>query len=205
MKSLRGNVSLQWLPRLKFLVCALILFGVVLVHPLSAFGQGATGAINGTVTDSSGAVIPSATVTLRNAATGAERTALTNATGTYVFPEVIPGTYAIQVGAQGFTAAKAEGLTLNVNQTLTQDFSLNVGATTQEINVQATAVHIESSTAELGTAIAPREVNDLPLNGRNFTQLLALTPGVSPISTAQNAGGGGQWGGNTIGSFTFPP
>ncbi|HTS69963.1 MAG TPA: hypothetical protein VMO17_13360, partial [Terriglobia bacterium] len=60
------------------------------------------------------------------------------------------------------------------------------------------------STAELGTAVASREVNDLPLNGRNFTQLLQLTPGVSPISTAQNAGGGGQWGGNTIGNFTFP-
>ncbi|PYV25041.1 MAG: hypothetical protein DMG27_11240, partial [Acidobacteria bacterium] len=204
MRSLLGNASLEWLPRFKFVVIALILFAVVPFYSPALFGQGATGAINGTVADSSGAVIPSATVTLRNAATGAERTALTNATGTYVFPAVIPGTYTIQVGAQGFTAAKAEGLTLNVNQTLTQDFSLNVGATTQEINVQATAVHIESSTAELGTAIAPREVNDLPLNGRNFTQLLALTPGVSPISTAQNAGGGGQWGGNTIGSFTFP-
>ena len=57
MKSLRGNVSLQWLPRLKFIVCALILFGVVLVHPLSAFGQGATGAINGTVADTSGGLL----------------------------------------------------------------------------------------------------------------------------------------------------
>jgi len=204
MKSLHGKGSLERLPRFKLIVCALTLFAIVLVHSLTAFGQGATGAINGTVADSSGAVIPNAKVILRNAATGAERTALTNATGTYVFPEVIPGSYTIQVSAEGFAPAKAEALTLNVNQTATQDFSLKVGATTQEVTVAATVVHIESSTAELGTAIAPKEVNDLPLNGRNFTQLLTLTPGVSPISTAQNAMGGGQWGGNTIGSFTFP-
>ena len=204
MKSLRGDVSLKWLPRLSFIVCAVILFGVVLVQPPTSFGQGATGAISGTVSDSSGAVIPNAKVILRNVATGAERTAVANPTGTYVFPEVIPGTYIIQVSAEGFTPAKTEALALNVNQTVTQDFALEVGTTTQEVTVAASVVHIESSTAELGTAIAPREVNDLPLNGRNFTQLLSLTPGVSPISTAQNAGGGGQWGGNTIGSFTFP-
>jgi hypothetical protein len=70
--------------------------------------------------------------------------------------------------------------------------------------VTATAAQVQASTAELGTAIARTEVNDLPLNGRNFTQLLALTPGVSPISTAQNSGGGDLWAGNTIGTFTFP-
>ena len=68
----------------------------------------------------------------------------------------------------------------------------------------AAAAHVESTTAELGTAVASKEVNELPLNGRNFTQLLTLTPGVSPISTAQNASGGSLWGGNTIGSFAYP-
>jgi hypothetical protein len=204
MKSLHGHGSIGRLSRFHLIACPLVLFLLVPAASQTAFGQGATGAINGTVADTSGAVIPNAKIVLQNTATGAARTALTNATGTYVFPEVIPGTYAIQVTAEGFTPAKAEGFTLNVNQTVTQNFSLNVGATKQEVTVQASVVHVESSTAELGTAIAPKEVNDLPLNGRNFTQLLSLTPGVSPISTAQNAGGGGQWGGNTIGSFTFP-
>jgi len=82
MKSLRGDVSLKWLPRLSFIVCAVILFGVVLVQPPTSFGQGATGAISGTVSDSSGAVIPNAKVILRNVATGAERTALAKPTET---------------------------------------------------------------------------------------------------------------------------
>src|SRR5207245_3950542 len=86
----------------------------------------------------------------------------------------------------------------------THNFTLAVGTQVQTVEVSAAATQIQASTAELGTAIAPTEVNNLPLNGRNFTQLLSLTPGVSPISTAQNAGGGGGWAGNQIGTFTFP-
>ena len=187
----------------KFVLSALLLFGMVVYLP-SAFGQGGTGAINGTITDTTGAVIPKAKITLTNPATGAERADVANDTGTYVLPGVIPGVYNLVVTAEGFTSSKIEALKVEVNQTITQNVSLTVGTTKQEVTVEATVVHIESSTAELGTAIATREVNDLPLNGRNFTQLLTLTPGISPISTAQNAGGGGTWGGNTIGSFVFP-
>jgi hypothetical protein len=177
---------------------------MVVAYSPSAFSQGGTGAINGTITDTSGAVIPKAKVALTNTANGTERSDISNDTGTYVFPGVIPGTYNIVVTAEGFNASKIEALRVEVNQTVTQNISLTVGSTKQEVTVEASVVHVESSTAELGTAIATREVNDLPLNGRNFTQLLSLTPGVSPISTAQNGGGGGTWGGNTIGSFTFP-
>ena len=70
--------------------------------------------------------------------------------------------------------------------------------------MEAAAVAIESSTAELGTVINEQEVKDLPLNGRNFTQLLTLTPGASPMSVAQNSGGGGGFAGNAVGSFSFP-
>jgi len=200
----RGNYLLPWLLRIKFVVCALLLFGMVVAYSPTAFGQGSNGAINGTISDTSGAVIPRARITLTNTATGAEQSVISNDTGTYVFPGVIPGTYNLVITAEGFTSSKIEALKIEVNQTVTQNVSLTVGSTKQEVTVEASVVHIESSTAELGTAIATREVNDLPLNGRNFTQLLTLTPGISPISTAQNAGGGGTWGGNTIGSFTFP-
>ena len=207
MKCLCNKGPRHLVLRLGVIASGLALLTVAfLANPPSAFGQavGATGAINGTVSDSTGAVIPTAKVTLTSAATGTERSAATNATGIYVFPEVPPGTYTLTVSAEGFTTAKEEHFAVEVNQTATHNFTLTVSATKQEVTVSGTITHIEASTAELGTAVADKEVNDLPLNGRNFTQLLALTPGVSPISTAQNAGGGGEWGGNTIGTFTFP-
>ena len=201
---MQSNCLGHSLLRFKLALWALLLFGMVIASSPAAFSQGGTGAINGTISDTSGAVIPKAKVTLTNTANGAQRSVVSNDTGTYVFPGVIPGTYNVEVTADGFNTSKIAELKIEVNQTVTQNFSLAVGSTKQEVTVEASVVHIESSTAELGTAIATREVNDLPLNGRNFTQLLTLTPGISPISTAQNAGGGSNWGGNTIGSFTFP-
>src|SRR6266699_1672550 len=98
--------SIDLISRFRWVASALILVGAAFVVSSIAFGQGATGAITGTVTDTTGAVIPNAKLVLLNTATGAERTALTNGTGNYVFPEVIPGTYTIQVSAEGFTTAK---------------------------------------------------------------------------------------------------
>src|SRR5208337_3474866 len=92
--------------------------------------------------------------------------------------------------------------TLQVNQTTTFDFTLPVGATSQTVTVQAAAAGIETSTAELGSVVVQKEVNDLPLNGRNFTELLMLTPGVSPISVAQNNTGG--YAEVPLGTFSFP-
>jgi len=176
----------------------------VISFPRHSFGQGATGAINGTISDSSGAVIPAATVVLRNTETGAERIAVTNQTGEYVFPQVIPGTYTLRVSKRGFSTSNEKAFPLYVNQTSTHNITLSVGSANQQVTVTATATHLEASTAELGTAINQSEVNDLPLNGRNFTQLLDLTPGVSPISTAQNSCGGSGFTGSAIGTFAFP-
>src|SRR5579883_732737 len=177
---------------------------MAVAFPWRSLGQGATAAINGTVTDSTGAVVPAARVVLHNIATGGERSVDSNLAGVYVFPDVLPGKYTLRVTKPGFKTATENPFTLFVNQTSTHNFTLSVGASTQEVTVSALAIHLEASTAELGTAINQSEVNDLPLNGRNFTQLLDLTPGVSPISTGQNAGGGGGFTGNAIGSFTFP-
>lgn len=168
------------------------------------FAQGATGAINGSITDPAGAKIPQAKLLLRNVLTGMQRSTLTNNTGQYVFPDVLPGEYTLRVSKQGFRTATEKPFELNVNETSTHNFMLTLGMTTQQVTVSAAAIHLEASTAELGTAIQHTQVNNLPLNGRNFTQLLELTPGVSPISTGQNSGGGGGFTGNAIGSFTFP-
>jgi Carboxypeptidase regulatory-like domain len=172
--------------------------------PGKLFAQGATATINGVVSDTTGAVIPSAQIVLRNTATDTTRTTSTNQTGSYGFVSVFPGTYTLQISKQGFKTTSQPAFALNVNQTATYNFTLAVGATTQEVTVQSSAVAIETSTAELGTAVTTRKVNDLPLNGRNFTQLLTLTPGAAPVSVAQNGGGGGGFAGKALGTFSFP-
>ncbi len=169
-----------------------------------ASAQVATASINGVVTDTSGAVIPGVQVVLHNVATNVEQTAKTNASGNYVFVEVLPGRYTLRVSKAGFATTTENEFEVSVNQTATHDIALTIGATTTNVTVEAVAAGIEVSTAELGTAVSTNEVNNLPLNGRNFTELLSLTPGVSPVDTGQSSGGGGGFIGSTIGMFTFP-
>ena len=175
--------------------------GVCLILPATAMAQRSAASINGTVKDATGAVVPQATVVLTNTATTVAQTAVTNETGEYIFLNILPGKYTLKVTKEGFQTDTEPDFTLEVNQTTTFDFTLHVGSTTQVVSVEATAAEIETSTAELGTVVDQKMVNDLPLNGRNFTQLLELTPGVSPVSVAQNSGG---WTAQPLGAFTFP-
>jgi Carboxypeptidase regulatory-like domain len=169
--------------------CALAVFTCVLAAaPLCA--QLSTASLNGVVRDSTGAVVTRASVVLRNADTGVERSTASNDSGAYVFENINPGRYTLKVTAQSFSTDQVSEFVLAVNQTATIDVSLSAGAQTQVVNVDATAEQLQVSSAELGTVIATKQVNDLPLNGRNFTQLLSLTPGVVPISVGQNAMGG---------------
>lgn len=190
---------LKGLVRLRFGLIAA--FVVLLAFPSAGWAQRATASINGTVKDASGAVIPGATITLTNIDTSVERTVTSNPTGEYVILDIPPGRYTIQGTKEGFSPLTYPEFSLYVNQTATFDFNLPVGTSKQSVTVEATSSRVEASTAELGTAIASREVDDLPLNGRNFTELLSLTPGVSPISVAQNSGG---WTAQPVGSFSFP-
>ncbi len=162
--------------------------------------QLSTASVNGVVRDSSGAVVPDVSMVLHNVDTGVDRKTVTNGSGAYVLLNIPPGPYSLEASKTGFKSAGQSGITLAVNQTATFDFTLSVGAVTQGVTVEASAVRVEGSTAELGTAIVRREVNDLPLNGRNFTQLLTLTPGVSGINTSQNTG----FGVGPVGSYTIP-
>src|SRR5713226_9633493 len=183
--------------RISLLLVALVLMFLI---PHSASAQ-ATATLNGVVRDSSGAVIPQAAVTLQNTDTGTERQSLTNDSGLYVFVSVPPGEYVLKVTRNGFTTATQAGLHVLVNQASTQDVTLRVGSTQESVTVEATAVSLETANATLGTVIESKEVTDLPLNGRNFTQLLALTPGVAPVSVAQNSGGAQA---APLGTFVFP-
>jgi hypothetical protein len=190
----------------RWIVMLTLIFAAVFVFALSAslsWAQ-ATATVNGTVRDSGGAVVTEATVVLHNRDTNLNRTAVTNGVGAYVMPNVQPGNYDLKVTKSGFGPALDSGVTLVVNQTATYDFALKAGAVNEVINVQANPVALETSTSELGVAVVKEQVNDLPLNGRNFTQLLNLTPGVSTVNVSQNSTtSGGVWS-NPVGTFSYP-
>jgi outer membrane receptor protein involved in Fe transport len=173
---------------------------LLLALPVASWAQRSTATINGTVRDATGAVIPQATISLTNTATNVTQTAVTNDAGTYMIIEIRPGTYVLKVQKEGFESVTQPAFTLEVNQTTAFDFTLPVGSTKQTVEVKAVAANIETSTAELGSVVTKTMVNDLPLNGRNFTELLELTPGVSPI----NVGQAGGYSLANFGAYTFP-
>src|SRR3981189_1180202 len=139
--------------RISLLLVALVL---IVVIPHSASAQ-ATATPNGVVRDSSGAVIPQATVTLRNTDTSTERESLTNDSGLYVFVSVPPGEYVLKVTKEGFTTATQAGLHILVNQASTQDFTLRVGSTQESVTVEASAENLETANATLGTVIESKQ------------------------------------------------
>lgn len=159
-----------------------------------------TASVNGTIKDATGAVVSSTTIRLTNVNTGAVQAKTTNSTGVYSFVNILPGHYTLSASGQGFRTELQPDFVLEVNQTATIDFTMQVGSTTTEVNVSSQAIELQTSTAELGMVVETREVLDLPLNGRNFSELLLLTPGVSAVDPLQNSRGapGG------IGAFVVP-
>jgi hypothetical protein len=181
-----------------------MLLSVAGLMPLVATAQQATANVNGVVKDPAGAAIANGQIELTNVNTGVVRKTSTTTDGIYNFPSVVPGVYSMQTSAAGFAAVSQPPVTLEVGQTATFDFQLKVGAATSTVTVTAAAPALEFSTSELGTVVSPAQMNDLPLNGRNFTELLTMMPGVANINTDQNSGGGGGWNGASIGQFSFP-
>ena len=165
---------------------ALLLISFSLLAPVLAFAQLSSASLNGVVKDPQGAVVPNATIVLTNTGTAIKNTSVTNQDGAYTFVNLTPGEYTLEASAPGFSSNQIPPFTLAVSQVGTINFALVVGSQSTVITVQGEAAQLEVSSANLGTVIATQQVNDLPLNGRNFTQLLALTPGVSTSSTSQN-------------------
>jgi hypothetical protein len=159
-------------------------------------GQTTAGQFNGHVVDPSGAVVSDATVTLLDVQTGLSRTATTNKSGLYTFPLVAPGEYKLSVGKPGFSTEVNPPFRLEVNQNVTQDFALKVGSATDTLTVSTNSELIDTTSATLGSVIETRTVADLPLNGRSFTSLLTLAPGINPTNYSQNSGAGSTYGTN---------
>jgi hypothetical protein len=169
---------------------------VALLVPTAALAQSATGQITGTVTDASGAIVPEATVTLTSQQTGLTRSTMSNESGAYTFPLLPVGTYTVSAEKQGFSVARRTDITLNVDQIVRIGLQLTVGTTTETVNVQANAVSIDTETAGVGQVVTTRQVTQLPLNGRNFLQLLFLGNGA--VETSGEQGSMRQDAGNAI-------
>jgi hypothetical protein len=152
---------------------------IVLFGALAAWAS-ITGSISGVVTDPSGAVIPGVQVTALNTGTGLRQTVVTDTKGFYEFPALAVGAYELQVERPGFRAFRQTGLVIDANSALVADVHLILGGAQQEVTVSTTAAHVETSSTQMGEVIESSKITAVPLNGRSYTDLLALQPGVSP-------------------------
>ena len=170
----------------------LVAFLALLFAASPLFAQVDAGAILGTVTDQSGGAINGAKVTLTNEGTGASLTFATSSDGVYKFSPVRIGSYKIDVTFQGFQAVTTKGVVVNIGAEVVQNFSLKPGSVTQTVEVTAAAPLLESQDASVGQVVDTTSVNNLPLNGRNFTFLAQLSAGVNTpqADTRGNAASG---------------
>jgi outer membrane receptor protein involved in Fe transport len=157
---------------------------------LEVWAQQITGSIRGTVVDPSGAVVQSAAVSAQQTETGLTRTASTDRDGAYVLVELPIGHYQIRAEGKGYQKYLQEGISLDVNQTATVNVHLKLGAETQQVEVKADAQLVQSTVSSLGETVMEREILDLPLDGRNFSQLGTLQPGVVPLTPGLLQAGG---------------
>ena len=170
--------------------CVRVSLVLLLCLPAAVRAQ-TTGSITGTVHDSTGAVIANAQVTVTDATKGITRTSPTNAAGEYLAAGLGQGNYDITVTAEGFKKYEAKGVVLDVAQKSRVDVSLEVGATTAQITVEGTTVaQVETQSSDLTGVVTGKEISQLELNGRNFTQLITLVPGVSNQTGQDEAGVG---------------
>jgi carboxypeptidase family protein len=177
-----GRRAMGWLG-------ALVIF---LLSASMAMGQSSTGTILGTVKDPSGQVVPGAMVTARNVGTGATRAVTTGPDGSYRMPELPIGDYEIRTEHQGFSTEVISGVVLTVAEEAVENVTLQIGSLAQTVAVTGEAPLVNTTSGSLGALVDEQKISDLPLNGRNYVDLVLLQPGVE--QQANKAAGGGQVG-----------
>jgi hypothetical protein len=154
---------------------------VILVLAVACWAS-ITGSISGVVTDSSGAVLPGANVVATNTATGIQATVTSDAKGFYSLPTLAIGNYDVEITHPGFKTSRTTGLVIDANSALRVDATLEVGTQSEKVEVTSDAVHVETQSTQMGDVITGKSMTAVPLNGRSYTDLLALQPGVSPYT-----------------------
>ncbi|MCU1324406.1 MAG: hypothetical protein JWM43_4055 [Acidobacteriaceae bacterium] len=156
-----------------------------------AFGQASSSSdAVGKVTDPSGASIPGATIYLVNNATGAQRTATTNDSGDWSIPNIPPANYRVRIEKQGFKTSEIKALDVEIGKAANASVQLSIGGSTETVEVSTLPPALQTQEATIGQVINQKQINDLPLNGRNVLQLATLAPGVSPPQTGQTGNPG---------------
>src|SRR6266436_2528961 len=163
-----------------------IILSLCLLWTNHAYAQGAAATPTGTVSDRSGAVIPKAEISAKNAATGVVRGGETNSAGLYAVPGLPPGNYAVSVTAAGFSTAVRTNVTLTVGAQQVLDYTMQVGQVSQTVEVTEEAPNVELASSTISGSVDQRSVVELPLNGRSWSDLATLQPGVSSIKTLPN-------------------
>ncbi len=170
------------------IACCVLVLSLMLSSPARLSSQTA-GSVSGHISDPTGAVIPTAAVTLKNIGTGGARSTLTTGSGDYTFTEVPPGTYKIEIKHQGFKTVTSSDFAVDVQQSLRQDFNLEIGQVTESITVAATGTLLQVENASLGTVVENESINQLPLNGRNYLSLVQLSSNANTLSPASGQAG----------------
>jgi hypothetical protein len=174
---------------LKLLVTSLAL--ILALQP--AAWADVTASISGVVKDASGAVLPDAQVSVISVETGIRTNVVTDAKGFYSLPALPVGTYRVEVAKAGFKSYVQSGLLLKVNDAVRVDVALTIGDAQEKVTVAADAVRVETTSSQMGEVISEQKIEAVPLNGRSYTDLLALQPGVSPVSSGLSGGMGGTF------------
>jgi hypothetical protein len=193
MESLRRTQSAQRAFTLlgqsgAFIACFVLVLFLVISSSARLSAQ-TSGEISGHVADTTGAVIPDANVTLTDVGTSGVRSTVTTGAGDYTFPDVPPAIYKIQVTHAGFKTEVSENLELQVQQSLRQDFTMQVGAVTVTFTVEATGAMLQAENATIGTVVENQAIIEMPLNGRNYLSLVALSSNVNTLSSASGQAG----------------
>ncbi len=178
------------------LFAAFFIFALMLVlSPASKLAaQGATGRISGFVADSTGAALPDATITLTNTATSGVRTTVSTKSGDYTFASVSIGNYVIKAEHQGFKTATSQNLQLQVAQSMTQNFTLEVGGVQQTVEVSASSDLLQTQNTSLGTTIPDQTLAQMPVNNRNYLSLVAVSANANVLSPTQGQAGAREGG-----------
>ncbi len=156
---------------------------LAIIFSVPTLAQVAGGTLMGTVSDTAGAGIPQAKLVIKNVATGVERAATTNADGFYTTVNLLPGAYQISITATGFNSETRHGVTMTVGSQITVDIMLRVGTISNKVEVTAQVPDVQLQSSDISAVVTASTVRELPLNGRSWTDLAALQPGVSTIQT----------------------
>jgi hypothetical protein len=174
--------NLAHIIRSVFPVLVIIFMMGVLACP-AVFAQ--TAQVSGSITDASGAAVPNASVKALNQNTGTARTAVSNDDGYYLLPLLQPGTYAISVDHTGFATKVLSGITLEVGQSPTINVTMELGQVSQRIDVASRAPEVDLTSSTISGVVSQTDIVELPLNGRDWTQLATLEPGVDSAAAIQ--------------------